>query len=230
MTIEQAFGNAIRRLRKERNLSQEALAASSRLDRTFISLIECGKKNPTLITIFQLASGLNISSEKILSEVETIMVVNGANASGKLFAGGGEVSSPVLDSRTFTEFMAQNGVTGSETILLVEDDVDARDFIAMLLRQVGYRVILAENGDEAVSLHAAWQEEIGLIVMDVVIPACNGIEAANRIRASHPASKVVFISGYEPECLKIAPDRFPFIRKPLDPLHFVTTIRSLLEA
>ena len=70
MTIEEAFGEIIREIRKENKISQEKLAEVSNLDRSFISLLECGHKQPSLITIFQLAKALNLSASKILSLVE----------------------------------------------------------------------------------------------------------------------------------------------------------------
>jgi transcriptional regulator with XRE-family HTH domain len=70
LTIEEAFGEVIRELRKANQISQEKLAEASNLDRSFISLLECGRKQPSLITIFQLAKALNLSASKILSLVE----------------------------------------------------------------------------------------------------------------------------------------------------------------
>ena len=70
VTIEKAFGQVIRELRKAKNLSQEKLSEMSNLDRTFISQLECGHKQPSLITIFQLAKALKISASKILTLVE----------------------------------------------------------------------------------------------------------------------------------------------------------------
>jgi transcriptional regulator with XRE-family HTH domain len=70
LTIEEAFGQIIKAFRKELKLSQEKLADVSSLDRSFISLLESGKKQPSLITIFQLAKALNTSPSKILAAVE----------------------------------------------------------------------------------------------------------------------------------------------------------------
>ena len=70
MTIEEAFGEVIRDLRKANQISQEKLAEVSNLDRSFISVLECGHKQPSLITIFQLAKAFNLSASKILSLVE----------------------------------------------------------------------------------------------------------------------------------------------------------------
>jgi transcriptional regulator with XRE-family HTH domain len=70
LTIEEAFGEVIRELRKAQQLSQEKLAEVSNLDRSFISLLECGRKQPSLITIFQLAKAFKLPASKILSLVE----------------------------------------------------------------------------------------------------------------------------------------------------------------
>jgi DNA-binding XRE family transcriptional regulator len=70
LTIEEAFGEVIRDLRKENQISQERLAEVSSLDRSFISLLECGHKQPSLITIFQLAKSFNIAASKFLALVE----------------------------------------------------------------------------------------------------------------------------------------------------------------
>ena len=70
MTIEEAFGAVIRDLRKSNNFSQEKLAERSNLDRSFISLIECGHKQPSLITIYQLAKAFKLSASKLLALTE----------------------------------------------------------------------------------------------------------------------------------------------------------------
>jgi len=67
LTIEEAFGEVIRDLRKSNNISQEKLAEISKLDRSFISLMECGHKQPSLITIYQLAKALKLSASKLLA-------------------------------------------------------------------------------------------------------------------------------------------------------------------
>jgi len=70
LTIEEAFGEVIRDLRKSNNFSQEQLAELSNLDRSFISQIECGRKQPSLITIYQLAKAFKLSAPKLLMLTE----------------------------------------------------------------------------------------------------------------------------------------------------------------
>lgn len=229
MTIEQAFGTAVRRLRLERKLSQDDLALCSDLDRTFVSQIECGKKCPTLVTIFQLAGGLQVSGERLLAEVEAVMAKPGVRRRGKGCTGGAQRPARVFPPIP-EECHADKCTEPAGTILLVEDDEDTRDYLTMMLQLAGFRVIPANDGKEAVQRYDAHHPEIGLVIMDVVIPACNGVESANLIHRRFPEAKVIFISGYEPECLKIAPEKLPFFRKPLEPKSFVTTVRTMLGA
>lgn len=70
MSIETAFGEVIRGLRKEIGRSQEDIAFDSALDRSFISQLETGRQQPSLITIFQLAKALGVSPSQIVSSVE----------------------------------------------------------------------------------------------------------------------------------------------------------------
>jgi transcriptional regulator with XRE-family HTH domain len=70
LSIESAFGEVIRGLRKEIGRSQEDIAFDSALDRSFISQLETGRQQPSLITIFQLAKALGVSASQIVSSVE----------------------------------------------------------------------------------------------------------------------------------------------------------------
>lgn len=70
MTIEAAFGEVIRELRKLKRLSQEDVSYESGLDRSFISLLETGRQQPSLVTIFQLAKALGVSPAQIITSVE----------------------------------------------------------------------------------------------------------------------------------------------------------------
>lgn len=72
MTLEAAFGNVIKQLRTETGLSQEKLSFESGLDRSYISQIECGLRQPSLVTIFQLAKALQTSPSNIIQSVETL--------------------------------------------------------------------------------------------------------------------------------------------------------------
>jgi len=74
-----AFGKVIRRFRKSKKYSQERLAYESGLDRTFISLLERGLRQPSLTSILELSKALNISSVEIISAVEALLNENPTN-------------------------------------------------------------------------------------------------------------------------------------------------------
>jgi len=69
-TPEEAFGQVLRRLRTEKGLSQEKLALAGDLDRTFVSLLERGLRQPSLTTLLQVSRVLGISASKLLALVE----------------------------------------------------------------------------------------------------------------------------------------------------------------
>jgi len=70
MTPEKAFGKVLREIRHKRSLSQEELGFESGYHRTYISLLERGKKSPSLNTVFQLGAALGVSPSEILRRTE----------------------------------------------------------------------------------------------------------------------------------------------------------------
>jgi two-component system cell cycle sensor histidine kinase/response regulator CckA len=86
-------------------------------------------------------------------------------------------------------------LTGNETILLVEDEDAVRLFSARALRDKGYKVIEAENGDKALEIVEQGQS-FDLLVTDVVMPHMDGPTLCKKIRDIHPTMKTIFISGY----------------------------------
>ncbi len=71
MTPEKAFGKVLREIRQEQSLSQEELGFKSGYHRTYISLLERGRKSPSLNTVFQLAAALRVSPSEILQRTES---------------------------------------------------------------------------------------------------------------------------------------------------------------
>ncbi|MBT9395240.1 helix-turn-helix domain-containing protein [Hymenobacter sp. NST-14] len=68
-----SFGLVIKRIRKAQGLSQESLATDANLDRAFISQVENGRKQPSLLTIFRLADALKLSVSDLLKQVEAVL-------------------------------------------------------------------------------------------------------------------------------------------------------------
>jgi CheY-like chemotaxis protein len=94
--------------------------------------------------------------------------------------------------------------TGTETILVVEDEEPLRKVLVELLSQLGYQVLSAANGKEALGLAADSRQQIHLLLTDVIMPQISGPELARQLQVQRPSLKVVFISGYDGGSL--APD------------------------
>ncbi len=85
---------------------------------------------------------------------------------------------------------------GGETILLVEDSASLRELGRVILTREGYQVLVAEDGDAALDVAAAYAGTIHLLLTDVVMPRMRGPELAQRLIALRPGMGVVFLSGY----------------------------------
>jgi two-component system cell cycle sensor histidine kinase/response regulator CckA len=86
--------------------------------------------------------------------------------------------------------------SGSETVLLVEDEIAFCEMTAELLRKEGYNVLEAADGPSAIARAREYGEPIDVLLTDLVLPGLNGREVANRISESRPGVKVVYMSGY----------------------------------
>jgi len=92
-------------------------------------------------------------------------------------------------------------LTGSETILIVEDDEMVRKFAERVLKGFGYRVLIAANGEEAVRIAGEHEEPIHLMLTDVVMPGMSGQDLENKFKASKPGIKVLYMSGYTDDAI-----------------------------
>jgi two-component system cell cycle sensor histidine kinase/response regulator CckA len=85
---------------------------------------------------------------------------------------------------------------GNELILVAEDHDGMRNMAEQILEGLGYRLILARDGDEAIRKFHEHASEISLLLMDVVMPRMSGTEAYKKISAECPGIPVIFTSGY----------------------------------
>ena len=90
---------------------------------------------------------------------------------------------------------------GSETILLVEDEDVVRELARRVLERQGYTVLTCANGGEAVALAESDDRTIDLLLTDVVMPGLRGYEVAQRVSASRPEIKILYMSGYAEDAL-----------------------------
>lgn len=124
-------------------------------------------------------------------------------------------------------------VGGTETILLVEDEPLVRVTSAKLLARLGYQVIQAADGQEALRLAARHPGTIELLLTDVVMPGMNGRTLSQRLVEQRPEARVLFASGYTENVIVIhgvLEDGINFIGKPYSPAALATKIRAILDA
>jgi two-component system, cell cycle sensor histidine kinase and response regulator CckA len=119
---------------------------------------------------------------------------------------------------------------GSETIMVVEDDESVRDLVRLMLESKGYNVLAAAGAEEAERLCT---DGVDLLLTDVVMPEVNGRVLAERLSASSPAMRILFMSGYSDEAVyrhgEISPDA-SFIEKPFTDRTLARKVREVLDA
>jgi PAS domain S-box-containing protein len=121
---------------------------------------------------------------------------------------------------------------GSETVLLVEDEEVVRNLGVRILAGLGYRVMHAGNGDEAIALAREYGERIDLLLTDVVMPGMSGRELANRLTRIHPETRVLFTSGYTDNAIVhhgVLDEGVSFIGKPYSPSTLAKKVREVLD-
>jgi two-component system cell cycle sensor histidine kinase/response regulator CckA len=121
---------------------------------------------------------------------------------------------------------------GGETILLVDDETMVADVTGQLLEKLGYRILTAYSGEEALSIFQAQPSHIDLVVLDIVMPGMGGAETFERLRELNPRLNVLLASGYslngQTERL-LTRGRCDFIQKPFDITTLSHKIRSVIE-
>ena len=122
---------------------------------------------------------------------------------------------------------------GTETILLVEDELALRTFVSDLLQRCGYTVLEAESGPAALKIWAEYREKIDLLFTDVIMPEdMNGIELGRRLLAEKSTLKVIYTSGYTGNLegrRTTLVEGSNFIRKPFKPDAIASIIRNKLD-
>ena len=120
---------------------------------------------------------------------------------------------------------------GTETVLVVEDRPEVRDYAVAVLQEYGYRVIPAEDAGEALLVCEREQGRIHLMLTDVVMPKVSGRELANGLRERWPGIKVLFMSGYTDSIAMphgMEADGAEFLQKPFSPEALARKVRSVL--
>ena len=118
--------------------------------------------------------------------------------------------------------------SGSETVLLVEDDLSIRQSANRVLSDCGYEVLEATNGAEALKICERFPARIDLLLCDQVMPGMSGREVAQRVRALRPDVQVIYMSGFQPDT---SDEREPVVvfRKPFTGSALTHKVREVLN-
>lgn len=118
--------------------------------------------------------------------------------------------------------------SGTETILLVEDDHAVRSSMAHLLTESGYQVLQARDGDQAIRIARAHGAAIDLLISDIVMPGMGGNDVAVHVQKLHTETKVLFISGY-PVQARAAAAGAKLLYKPFSRAQLAEKVREVLD-
>lgn len=120
-----------------------------------------------------------------------------------------------------------------ETVLLVDDNDELREIITDLLVDLGYEVLAADGGFEAIEIEQSHAEKIDLLLTDVIMPGMSGPQVHRIIRDCRPDIQTLFISGYPGGqaggTVEPVPEGATLLRKPVNPTDMARAIRSLLD-
>jgi two-component system cell cycle sensor histidine kinase/response regulator CckA len=123
-------------------------------------------------------------------------------------------------------------VGGQDTVLLVDDEEPVLDAGEQMLKRLGYQVLVASSGQEALALFEKDHAKIDMVLLDMVMPGMGGGEAYDRMREIDPTVKILLSSGYSidgeaTEILERGCDGF--IQKPFDLLALSRELREILD-
>ena len=118
-----------------------------------------------------------------------------------------------------------------KTVLLAEDESSIRKLVAMMLEAKGYKVLLAESGEEALKVSDAYPSPIDLLLTDIVMSAITGKELADIICKVRKETRVVFMSGYPRDTVLesgVCHDKLFFLRKPFAMTEMIEMVTAVM--
>jgi two-component system cell cycle sensor histidine kinase/response regulator CckA len=129
--------------------------------------------------------------------------------------------------------VVEEALGGTETILLIDDEKMIIEVGRKMMESLGYVVVAAGKGDEALTLYRKRHDHIDLIILDMIMPYMGGKEVFNRIKEINPKAKVLLSSGYSlnGQAQEImAQGCSGFIQKPFDTVELSSKIREILDS
>ncbi len=122
--------------------------------------------------------------------------------------------------------------TGTETVLLAEDEDRLRNLVRRMLEELGYTVLVAPDGNQALEILKGHSGPLHLLLTDVVMPRMGGPELADRVNELRPDLKVLYMSGYTDDHVlseRVLTEQVEFLQKPFTLLAVATKVRKVLD-
>jgi len=145
-----------------------------------------------------------------------------------------EGASSSDDSPFYDKLPVQNSgrISGKETILIAEDEDVLRDLLSNFMRSLGYTVITARNGQEALKVFEGEPERYQLVISDMMMPNKNGIELFRDIRALKPQARFMLVTGYSLADVdeNVLGQMSAILRKPYTPMQLAKVVRDIFDA
>ena len=177
----------------------------------------------------ELGSGLGLASAYgIIQNHEGIILAESKKGQGATF----RIYLPATEKPVIDELQAnQNILVGTETILLVDDEEMIIDVGAEILQKLGYEVLTASNGIEAIEVYRQNRQKVAMVILDLIMPQMGGGETYDRLKEVDPQVKVLLSSGYSldgqaTEILKRGCDGF--IQKPFSMEDLSRKLRQII--
>ena len=124
-------------------------------------------------------------------------------------------------------------MAGGETLMVVEDEEALRESIGEFLRDLGYTVLRAASGQEALAKAGQYQEAIAVLITDVVMPKMSGRELSQMLASLRPNLKTIYMSGYTDDSVVrhgISESKVAFLQKPFSMATLARRLRAVIDA
>ena len=177
-------------------------------------------------------TGLGLASvDGMVSQMEGFVTVESEQGVGTTF----RVFVPAAKDEPDEESELDPGTCSGhgETVLVCEDEPSVRKVTSQILRNAGYLVLEAKDGDQALEMVRAACQPINVLVTDLVMPGMNGQELSERARSESPRLQTVFVSGYASTAVNFDlsnEQKQAFLRKPFESVDLLKIVRTAVDA
>jgi len=175
-------------------------------------------------------TGLGLATVRtIVEQLDGSVQVDSVEGRGTVFTVRVPSGHPVADTRQDVPAAPELAGTGEGTVLLVDDERSVRRFTRRVLERLGFEVLEAENGEEALQIFAGAASRIDLLVTDLVMPLMGGRELTGEVLRARPELPVLTISGYIDDNearLGICKSGSVFLQKPFTPAELAAAVHE----